>query len=211
MLVGIFQWRQNLRQFKLGSFGSAILKLAAISVAPSAVISLFAPILMFIPFGGLAGLAAEFILYFALLGMFFDLDESDTWFCVWTIFRDPFIAVYLSLWEPDEIIRDSLPGFAFLPIAQALLQPAEFQPRFSGIGGVHPVLQNHSCFAIAISRSRSSDPCSFSRVWFWPRFGVGPAIPFWIICIAVCAWPESSPLTADWQPSPSNTSLLQQI
>jgi hypothetical protein len=96
MLVGIFI-AARLRHFALGPFGPAILKLAAISVAPSAVIALFTPILMFIPFGGLLGLIGEFILYFALIGLLFDLEESDTWFCVWTIFITR-IAVYLLLW-----------------------------------------------------------------------------------------------------------------
>jgi hypothetical protein len=44
------------------------------------------PIALFIPFGGIAVLIVNFILYFALLGMFFDLDESDTWYCVSVIF-----------------------------------------------------------------------------------------------------------------------------
>jgi hypothetical protein len=96
MLVGIFL-AAKLRHFALGPFGAAILKLAAISVAPTAVVRLFSPILTFIPLGGILGLVGEFVLYFALLGLFFDLDESDTWFCVWTIFIIR-IAVVLSLW-----------------------------------------------------------------------------------------------------------------
>jgi hypothetical protein len=34
----------------------------------------------------LLGWAGEFVLYFALLGALFDLDQGDTWYCVLVIF-----------------------------------------------------------------------------------------------------------------------------
>ena len=95
MLVGILlaaRWRQ----IDLGSFWNAVLKLAAISVAPAAVVTLASPLLRVVPLGGLLGWLAEFVLYFALLGVLFDLDESDTWYCVWVIFLVR-LAVYFTL------------------------------------------------------------------------------------------------------------------
>jgi hypothetical protein len=76
----------RLRQIDIGSFGSAALRLAAISVAPDAIMTLLAPLARLFCFGWIILLAIEFVLYFALLGALFDLDESDTWFCVITIF-----------------------------------------------------------------------------------------------------------------------------
>ena len=52
--------------------------------------------LRFIPFGGLFGWIGEFILYFALLGALFDLDESDTWYFVWVVFLVK-VAVVLAI------------------------------------------------------------------------------------------------------------------
>jgi hypothetical protein len=46
--------------------------------------------------GGLLGLAGNFVLYFALLGALFDLEESDTWYCVWVIFLVR-LAVYFAI------------------------------------------------------------------------------------------------------------------
>jgi hypothetical protein len=86
MLVGILlaaRWRG----IDLGSFGTAVLKLAAISVAPAAVVAILSPALRFIHvLGAIAGLVIEFVLYFALIGALFDLEESDTWYCVCVIF-----------------------------------------------------------------------------------------------------------------------------
>jgi hypothetical protein len=65
-------------------------------VAPSAVVRLASPVLDFVPLGSLVGWIGEFVLYFALLGVLFDLDESDTWYCVCVIFLVR-LAVYFML------------------------------------------------------------------------------------------------------------------
>jgi hypothetical protein len=63
------------------------LRVAAISVAPAAVGDLIMPIAQLIPLiGGLLQMGVQFVLYFALLGVLFDMDESDTWYCVMLIF-----------------------------------------------------------------------------------------------------------------------------
>jgi hypothetical protein len=85
MLAGILT-AARLRGIDLGGFWTAVLKLAAISIAPSAAVTLVTPALNFIPFGFLLGWVGQFVLYFALLGALFDLDQSDTWFCVLVIF-----------------------------------------------------------------------------------------------------------------------------
>ncbi len=85
MLAGIFL-TARLCRFELGSFWTVVLKLSAISVAPGAVVHLATPLLIFLPLGMLLGWAAQFCLYFAFLGMLFDLQESDTWYCVCVIF-----------------------------------------------------------------------------------------------------------------------------
>jgi hypothetical protein len=95
MLTGIIpaaRWRG----IELGRFWTVVLKLAAITVAPGAVVRLAEPALNFIPFGWLMGWIGEFVLYFALLGVLFDLDESDTWYCVMVIFLVR-LAVYFLL------------------------------------------------------------------------------------------------------------------
>src|SRR5207249_2030428 len=74
------------RAIALGPFWVAVFKLAAVSVAPGATVALLTPALNFIPLGAILGWIGEFALYFALLGVFFDLDESDTWYCVCVIF-----------------------------------------------------------------------------------------------------------------------------
>ncbi len=74
------------RGIEFGPFWTAVLKLAAVSVGPGAVLTLLSPALDFIPLGFLLGFAFEFILYFALLGALFKMDESDTWYCVCVIF-----------------------------------------------------------------------------------------------------------------------------
>jgi len=96
MLAGILL-AARLRRIDLGQFWIATFKLAAITVAPAAAVGLAYPLLRIIPFfGGLFALAGEFILYFALLGALFDLDESDTWYCVWVILIVR-IAVYFAV------------------------------------------------------------------------------------------------------------------
>jgi hypothetical protein len=86
------------RGINLGRIWIAIFKIAAISVAPPALIALFAPLLEHIPFGMVLGWIVEFVFYFALLGALFDLDESDTWYCVCVIFIVQVAAYFLVLW-----------------------------------------------------------------------------------------------------------------
>lgn len=97
MLVGLTA-AAYLRGIKLGPIGSTLLKLAALSVAPDAALLVCTPFLDHIPLGWLLGLIGEFVLYFALLGVLFDLDESDTWYCVWTIFVVRLAVVVLALY-----------------------------------------------------------------------------------------------------------------
>jgi hypothetical protein len=95
MLVGILL-AARFRGIELGRFWTVVLKLAAITVAPFALVRLATPVLNFVPLGWSVGFLAEFVLYFALLGVLFDLDESDTWYCVWVIFLVR-LAVYFLL------------------------------------------------------------------------------------------------------------------
>lgn len=75
------------RGINLGSFGTMTLKLAAITVAPAAICDLLRPILGIIPLiGGLILFGLQFILFFSFLGMLFDLDEQDAWFCCLVFF-----------------------------------------------------------------------------------------------------------------------------
>lgn len=85
MMIGVFIAAKR-RGFQFGPFWGAVLKLAAISVAPSAAMTLLNLPLRFLPFGLLLNWLAGFCLYFALLGVFFELDQSDTWYCVIIIF-----------------------------------------------------------------------------------------------------------------------------
>lgn len=101
MLAGILI-AAKARHIDLGNFWTAVFKLSAVAVAPSAAVALVSPVLRFIPFGFLLIWAIEFVAYFALLGVFFDLDESDTWYCVWTIFLvnlGIYFAIYFSGWR----------------------------------------------------------------------------------------------------------------
>ena len=84
------------RGIELGKLPTAIMKLAAISIAPGAAFTLLSPALAVIPFGILLGLLGQFILYFALLGTLFHMDESDTWYCVCVIFIIN-VALYFGL------------------------------------------------------------------------------------------------------------------
>jgi hypothetical protein len=93
MLAGVLV-AAKFRGIEIGSFWTAVFKLSAISVAPSAGTALVHPILMILPLGWVLGFILEFVLYFALLGALFDLDESDTWYCVCVIFIIH-VAVYI--------------------------------------------------------------------------------------------------------------------
>ena len=95
MLVGLLL-AARARAIDLGGFWTAVLKLAAISVAPAAAADLLAPLFAFIPLGGLVLLVVQFVVYFALIGALFDLDQSDTWYCVCVIFLVR-LAVYFTL------------------------------------------------------------------------------------------------------------------
>jgi len=93
----------RVRQIDLGSLPLALLKLAAVAVGPSAVLVLLWPVFAVIPSGcyvipvGLLVELAIFIgLIYTLLGAFFDLDESDTWYCVMVMFI-VWVAAYFGL------------------------------------------------------------------------------------------------------------------
>ena len=85
MLAGVLI-AARFRGVELGKLPTAVMKLAAICIAPGAAVTLLSPAIAVIPFGGPLALAGQFILYFALLGTLFHLDESDTWYCVCVIF-----------------------------------------------------------------------------------------------------------------------------
>jgi hypothetical protein len=85
MLVAVLL-TAKFRGIEIGSFWSAALRVAAISVAPAAVGDILMPLAWIIPFGGLLLLGVQFVLYFALIGALFDMEESDTWYCVSLIF-----------------------------------------------------------------------------------------------------------------------------
>ncbi len=81
------------REIQLGPLSTAVLKLAAIAAASTALYTLVFPIaqalpslpiltLCSIPLGYAVSLLAYGVLSFALLGVFFDLDQSDAWYCV---------------------------------------------------------------------------------------------------------------------------------
>lgn len=97
MLVGI-QIAARIRGIDLGTWRDRLLKLLAISIAPTAALTLCTPFLDHIPFGWLIGLIGQFVFYFALLGALFDLDESDTWYCVWVIFLVHLAVYFLAMW-----------------------------------------------------------------------------------------------------------------
>jgi hypothetical protein len=99
MLVGVLI-AAKIRGIQIGSFWTAALRVAAISVAPAAVGDLMMPLASIIPFGGLLRLGVQFLLYFALLGVLFDMDESDTWYCVTIIFLVNLGVYFLLLFRP---------------------------------------------------------------------------------------------------------------
>ena len=109
MLVGMLI-AAKVRGFGLGPIRTAVFKLAATAVGPAAVATLVTPVLYYatlgvalplpliggVSLGGLIAMAIQFVLYFALLGALFDLDESDTWYCIGVIFLIHLV-VYFAL------------------------------------------------------------------------------------------------------------------
>ena len=95
MLVGVLI-AARVRGIELGKLPTAVMKLAAVCIAPGALITLLSPAIAVIPFGGILALLGQFVLYFALLGTLFHLDESDTWYCVCVIFVID-VALYFAL------------------------------------------------------------------------------------------------------------------
>jgi hypothetical protein len=93
-LLGIFI-AAKLRGIEMGRFWTAVLKLSAIVVAPSAVMTVLYLFLRFLPLGGLLVAVLGFCFYFALIGALFDLDQGDTWYCVCVIFLLK-LAIYLA-------------------------------------------------------------------------------------------------------------------
>jgi len=96
MLAGVLL-AAKIRGIDIGSFWSAALRLAAIAVAPTAVADFLWP-LRWMCLGGLVILGVQFVLYFALLGALFDLDQSDTWYCVMIIFLINLGVYFLLRW-----------------------------------------------------------------------------------------------------------------
>ena len=95
MLAGVLV-AARFRGIELGKLPTAVMKLAAVCIAPGAAVTLLSPGLAVIPFGFLLALVGQFILYFALLGTLLKLDESDTWYCVCVIFIIN-VGLYLAL------------------------------------------------------------------------------------------------------------------
>lgn len=86
IMLGAMLLAAKLRGLQLGKLPVVIYKMAALSVAPEALSLLIAPLIIWFPFGFVGVWIVQFILFFALLGAMFDLEEADNWFCVWTIF-----------------------------------------------------------------------------------------------------------------------------
>jgi hypothetical protein len=84
MLIGVWI-AAFVRNVKLGPLPIAIFKLSAIYIAPIALGDLLMPLAWMIPFGGIGVFIGVFVFYFALLGMFFDLQQEDTWYFVLVI------------------------------------------------------------------------------------------------------------------------------
>jgi hypothetical protein len=97
LLAGILV-AAKVRGINLGNFWIAVFKVAAISVAPSALLAMCMPFLNHIPFGGWIGWIGAFAFYFALLGVLFDLDQSDTWYCVIVIVIVKGLLLFLMAW-----------------------------------------------------------------------------------------------------------------
>jgi hypothetical protein len=97
MLTGLFL-AAKLLGVGFGPFWIAVMKLCAILMGPNAAMSLIG--LGLYPLGLLGSLLAwlgGFILYFALFGVLFDLDESDTWACVFLIMLLRLLLVFVLL------------------------------------------------------------------------------------------------------------------
>jgi hypothetical protein len=97
MLAAIFIAAKR-RGFTFGPFWGAVLKLSAVSIAPSALMTLLDIFLRIVPLGGLITWVLGFCFYFALIGAFFDLDQSDTWYCVCVIFLVKLMVALGVLW-----------------------------------------------------------------------------------------------------------------
>jgi hypothetical protein len=78
------------RGIDFGNWRVAVMKLCAVVIGASAVGALVGTIPFF---GGLFGLFAAPIAYFTLMGVMFDLDQGDTWYCVCIAFL-VWLAVY---------------------------------------------------------------------------------------------------------------------
>lgn len=106
MMLGGILLAARFREIKLGPFGSAVLKLAAISVAPNAAMTLLGPIFGVLPIiGAIAKWGFGFTLYFTLLGALFDLDQNDTWYCVMVIFLVNVVFALAIMWGPLGFLR----------------------------------------------------------------------------------------------------------
>ncbi len=98
MLIALFI-AARFRGINLGRFWTALLKLAAISVAPSGLMTLLYIFFRLVPFVGILLVwLAGFCFYFALIGAFFDLDQSDTWYCVIVIFLVKLTVYFAALY-----------------------------------------------------------------------------------------------------------------
>ena len=85
----------RVRQIHLGALPTVLLKLSALSITGAAAFDVCRPVAAVLPLGGLLLLAGEFVIYFTLLGVFFDLDQSDSWYCPYVIVLVR-IAVYFA-------------------------------------------------------------------------------------------------------------------
>jgi hypothetical protein len=88
----------KVRGISFGPVPTAIIKLCGISIGPGAIGSVVGLVLGFLPLiGGLLGWIAGFILYFACIGALFELDESDTWAVVVSVFFAKLLFVFVVL------------------------------------------------------------------------------------------------------------------
>ncbi|MGH7178233.1 MAG: hypothetical protein ACREJC_12705 [Tepidisphaeraceae bacterium] len=76
----------KIRGINFGPYVTAIVKLCGISIGPGAAGSLASVALAWLPLGRILGWLAGFALYFAMIGALFDLDQSDTWCVVLSVF-----------------------------------------------------------------------------------------------------------------------------
>ena len=95
----------KLRKINFGSVPLAMLKLCAVMVGPEVVMVFIRPVLGLIPIvGGLGNAIVGFSLSFALLGTFFDLDQSDTWHLICVTILIYLIGLFLSMWLAPGLI-----------------------------------------------------------------------------------------------------------